>query len=431
MNSENRPHESESQRRLRAKKRRRARLRIAGLCAALAVAAGCLAAVGVHWLSARASTSLSAPSVQSLPAAASVSAPEPEPQPTVETVRFSATGDNLIHNGIYLEARSRTGDGSYDFGPLYENMADFYAGFDVNWINQETLITDEIAPSSYPQFCTPSACGQAIYDLGMRVIAMSNNHAYDQYAQGIEATLRFWNTMPDDVVTTGLWAGPEDYSRIPMHTVNGVTIAYLAYTDSTNGIPLPDGAQANVILTSEEDVIQQQIQLASQQADAVVVGFHWGVEGSHTVSDAQRTLAQKAADWGADVIIGTHPHVVQGIELLTAADGRTVPVAYSLGNFVSTQAYADNMISYIFTFAITKTTQPDGTVSVLVGDVKAVPAVTHYDAGYKNIREYLYRDYTPELAAAHGCRANSPQFSYDYIRQVIEENIDEAFIQWD
>ena len=70
----------------------------------------------------------------------------------------------------------------------------------------------------------------------------------------------------------------------------------------------------------------------------VVVGVHWGTENSHVVNDAQRTLAQKIADWGADIIIGTHPHVVQTIEMLTSAkDGTQVPVAYSLGNFVSTQ----------------------------------------------------------------------------------------------
>lgn len=349
-------------------------------------------------------------------------------QPKVEKVRFSATGDNLIHDGIYLQAAKRTGGTGYDFAPVYENLKEFYAGFDLNWLNQETLITDEIEPSGYPQFCTPAACGQAVYDLGMRVISMSNNHAYDKYAKGVEATLRFWDSMPDDVLTTGLWS---DTQQIPVLEKNGITFAFLSYTDYTNGIPEPEGTPARVIYTSEETLIQQQIQQAAQTADVVVVGFHWGVENSHEVSEAQRALAQKAADWGADVIIGTHPHVIQAIETVTSADGRTVPVAYSLGNFVSAQQYADQMISIVLTFDVTKTTQPDGISTVEIGDVKAVPSVTHYDAGYTNIRQYLLRDYTEELAAQHGTRASSGRFDLAYIREVLTQWIDESYLQWD
>ena len=96
--------------------------------------------------------------------AVSVSQPEPEPQPAVTTLRFSATGDNLIHDGLYLQARSRAGGEGYDFTALYENVAPFYKDFDINWINQETLVTDELPSSSYPCFCTPGALGRAVYD---------------------------------------------------------------------------------------------------------------------------------------------------------------------------------------------------------------------------------------------------------------------------
>lgn len=105
--------------------------------------------------------------------AVSVSQPEPEPQPAVTTLRFSATGDNLIHDGLYLQARSRAGGEGYDFTALYENVAPFYKDFDINWINQETLVTDELPSSSYPCFCTPGALGRAVYDVGWRVISMS------------------------------------------------------------------------------------------------------------------------------------------------------------------------------------------------------------------------------------------------------------------
>ena len=366
------------------------------------------------------------PPVSSLPAEPE---PEPEPQPVVETVRFSATGDNLIHSKIYQQAAARAvGDAAYSFDYCYANLVPFYSDFDVNWINQETLCTDELAPSTYPCFSTPGDCARALYRAGFRVFSLSNNHTYDKGASGIAATLRFWASMPADVVTTGLWRGEADYGTIPLHTVNGVTIAYLSYTEHTNGIPRSSAMEANVLYTSQTDVIEQQVRQEAQLADFVVVGVHWGVEDSHTIIDAQRTLAQQLADWGADVIVGTHPHVLQNAGWLTAEDGRRVFAAYSLGNFLSTQSKKDQLIGAVLTLRLQKTTSPDGTVQLEVLDPQLHPTVTHYGAGKSDVRTYLYRDYTPELAAAHGVRANDSDFSYDYIRAVAQQYIDPAFL---
>ena len=366
------------------------------------------------------------PPVSSLPAKPE---PEPEPQPVVETVRFSATGDNLIHSKIYQQAAARAvGDAAYSFDYCYANLVPFYSDFDVNWINQETLCTDELAPSTYPCFSTPGDCARALYRAGFRVFSLSNNHTYDKGASGIAATLRFWASMPADVVTTGLWRGEADYGTIPLHTVNGVTIAYLSYTEHTNGIPRSSAMEANVLYTSQTDVIEQQVRQAAQLADFVVVGVHWGVEDSHTITGAQRTLAQQLADWGADVIVGTHPHVLQNAGWLTAEDGRRVFAAYSLGNFLSTQSKKDQLIGAVLTLRLQKTTSPDGTVQLEVLDPQLHPTVTHYGAGKSDVRTYLYRDYTPELAAAHGVRANDSDFSYDYIRAVAQQYIDPAFL---
>ena len=366
------------------------------------------------------------PPVSSLPAEPE---PEPEPQPVVETVRFSATGDNLIHSKIYQQAAARAvGDAAYSFDYCYANLVPFYSDFDVNWINQETLCTDELAPSTYPCFSTPGDCARALYRAGFRVFSLSNNHTYDKGASGIAATLRFWASMPADVVTTGLWRGEADYGTIPLHTVNGVTIAYLSYTEHTNGIPCSSAMEANVLYTSQTDVIEQQVRQAAQLADFVVVGVHWGVEDSHTITGAQRALAQQLADWGADVIVGTHPHVLQNAGWLTAEDGRRVFAAYSLGNFLSTQSKKDQLIGAVLTLRLQKTTSPDGAVQLEVLDPQLHPTVTHYGAGKSDVRTYLYRDYTPELAAAHGVRANDSDFSYDYIRAVAQQYIDPAFL---
>lgn len=216
--------------------------------------------------------------------AESVPPPEPEPQPVTTTLRFSATGDNLIHAPIYKQAARRAAEGQrYNFDYCYEHLLDFYAAQDVNWINQETLCSKELEPSTYPCFSTPGECAEALYRAGIRVFSLSNNHTYDKGAKGIAATLRFWDEMPEDVVTTGLWYGESDYGTIPLQTVNGVTIAYLSYTDHTNGIPQSSAMTANVIYTSQRDVMEQQVRRARELADFVVVGVHWGVEDSHKI----------------------------------------------------------------------------------------------------------------------------------------------------
>lgn len=358
--------------------------------------------------------------------------PSPTPGPQIVTLRFSATGDNLIHNGIYEQAKRRAqqdGGNGYDFSYCYENMRQFYSDFDINWINQETLVTDTLEPSTYPCFSTPGDMGRELYDVGFRVFNLSNNHTYDKGTRGLQATLDFWSSMPQDVITAGLYA---DSSIKPIiQTIDGVRIAYLGFTEHTNGIQTPADAPAHVIYTSELDVMQQLLEQARSEADLVVVSVHWGVEGSHSVTQAQRDLAQKMADWGADVIIGTHPHVVQTAQWLTAADGRQAFVAYSLGNFLNAQSTADTMVGMIFTFTIEKTIQPDGSSSTVIQNPLFYPTVNHYDANYANIRVYLLRDYTDELAAAHGVREKFPGFSCGYITSMLRENVDEQFLELD
>ena len=119
-------------------------------------------------------------------------------------------------------------------------------------------------------------------------------------------------------------------------------------------------------------------------------------------------------------MIGTHPHVVQPIETVTAADGRSVPVAYSLGNFVSAQDRLDNLVGIVLGFEAVKTVQPDGTAETAIQNLSATPVVMHYDRWFANMRLYLLSDYTDELAAAHGIGT----MSVSYVKSMLAENLD-------
>ena len=348
-----------------------------------------------------AQTVLPAPTATPSPTPAPTPVPTPEPTPTVETVRFSATGDDLIHDGIFLQAKERGQDGHYDFTEAYEPMREFYTQFDVNWLNQETLVNDAFEPSGYPLFSTPGDITDTLYDIGFRVFSLSNNHSYDKGAEGIASSLEHWHAMPEDVAVMGFY-NLDSYDDYVYQTVNGITFGYLSYTEATNGLPTPEGAAYGVVYLDDRETIAKQIADMRPHCDVLVVSCHWGVEGSHEMSEFQLETAQWLADQGVDLIIGTHPHVTQTAQWLTGTNGNTTFVAYSLGNFINAQSQPDNMIGAVLDITFQKTTLLDGTSTVEMLNPQLHGVVTQYEAGYKNIRVYPYADYTDELGATHG-----------------------------
>ena len=344
------------------------------------------------------------------------------PPPTETTVRVTAAGDNLIHSSIYNQAARRSENGTYDFDYAYENIEDIIAG-ELNILNQETPVNDEFQPATYPCFCSPTQLGDKMIDLGFNAFNHANNHILDKGTKGVIATLDYWGTK-EDIAVCGAYRDKADMDSISTLTINDITFSFLGFTEHTNGLRIPDDSEVEIIYTSEKEVIEEQIKKAREISDVVVVSVHWGVENSQTVINAQRILGQDMADWGADIIIGTHPHVIQSMEEITAADGRNVLVAYSLGNFISAQSVNDRMIGGVLDFEVTKQYSDN---SISIDNIKFIPVVTHYDYNYSNVRVYSLDKYSPELASQHGVNSQSP-FSYDFIIKTLEKNIDEKYL---
>ena len=362
-----------------------------------------------------------------------VSASRPRPAPTAEptpqpadTVKFIAAGDNLIHGSIYLQATRRAGGNGYDFDYAYENTEDYFDGFDVRFINQETLVNDAYPPSHYPQFSTPLALGEKVLEMGFNVIGTSNNHSYDKGTAGIKSSLEYWNSK--NVVNTGFYTG-DDSVDIKYMTVNNIKMAFLAYTYGTNGISIYDETSPYIVHPDDFTVVERQVKTAKENADIVIVSCHWGWEDTNTVNDYQKTVAEKLNIMGVDVIIGTHPHVIQTVEWHTndVNDNRTL-ICYSLGNFISGQSKGNNMLGGLFQFDIVKNYDLEGNSTISIESPYFVPTITHYDAEYSNIRNYILADYTPEMAAKHGVKAYDSKFSYDYIENIVYTVIPEEFL---
>ncbi|MBQ2774641.1 MAG: CapA family protein [Clostridia bacterium] len=346
---------------------------------------------------------------------------EQRKEPT--SVNILAVGDNLIHAVIYNQANRRSANGGYDFSYAYENIADTIAAADISIINQETIIDPTKAPATYPCFNSPVELGDEMVKIGFDVFNLANNHSLDKGQSGLREAIKYWDAK--DVVHCGAYLDEEDYKTIPTNTVNDIKFAYVGLTEPTNGLSLPDGAETILMLGADEERIEARVKAAAEISDMVIVNIHWGVEYTHTPTDRQHELAQKLADWGADIIVGTHPHVIQPVEYVKATDGRDVLVIYSLGNFISAQDRGPRMLGGMMHITVTKDYETEKTT---VTNAKFTGVVTHYDAGFSNVRVYNLSDYTAELANKHGVRSTTPSFSLEYLNSIVTDVIDEKFL---
>jgi len=350
----------------------------------------------------------------------------PVPTYSVKEANLKAVGDNLIHNSIYEQALSR-GNGNYDFAYAYENVSDIIGSGDVSLINQETVISPLYTPSTYPRFNSPVELKKEMMNIGFDVFNQANNHTLDKGEKGIISALEEWENTPEALVT-GVYKNKEDYLKIRTKNVNGIEFAFIGMTELTNGLSLPKGSEVVLLRTFEVDKIKARIEEAKTISDVVVVNVHWGVEYTHSPIASQKSLAKKMANWGADLIVGHHPHVLQPIEWIETDDGRNVLCAYSLGNFISAQSMGPRMVGGVLDVNFKKSNVKKDAV---ITSAKLIPIVTHYDRGFRNIRIYPFSEYSKELANSHGVRTYDESFNYGYIENMLKKVIGEEFLDID
>ncbi|MEG2597078.1 MAG: CapA family protein [Oscillospiraceae bacterium] len=350
---------------------------------------------------------------------------EIKPVETPKIVRVKAAGDNLIHSSIYNQAKARAGGKGYDFSAAYQNVADLIGDADFSMVNQETVIAPIYEPSNYPCFNSPVELQDQMLQLGFTVFNQANNHCIDKGEKGILSALEQWKKHPEALVT-GVYKDETDYQNIRTKEVNGISFAFIGMTEMTNGISLPQGSSVVILHTAEEQKIKARVERAKKIADVVIVNVHWGNEYTHTPTDAQKSLAKKMGEWGADLIVGHHPHVIQPIEWLENTDGRKTLVAYSLGNFISAQDKGVRMIGGVLDITFTKETPQS---AATITKALMVPIITHYDKSFQNIRLYPLSRYTSDLAARHGVKRNTPEFSMDFINETLHTVIGEDFLE--
>ncbi|MEH7885254.1 CapA family protein [Bacillus sp. JJ1609] len=285
----------------------------------------------------------------------------------LEKVKLGAIGDILIHDTVYEDAYSNN---SYDFKPMFSNVKNQLLNPDLLLANEETILGGvDLGLSSYPSFNSPVEVGDALLDAGVDIVSNANNHALDKSEKGVLKSIS--NMEAAGLPYVGSFKDVQDQQKLRILNKNGIKVCYLSYTYGTNGIPVPYGKDHLVNLIDRE-LMKLEINRAKDQSDIVVMSIHWGNEYQRFPTDEQKDLAQFLVDAGVDIIFGHHPHVLQPMEWLTAADGRKALVVYSLGNFLSGQMWDYKDIGGLATIEITKQVTPERT-EIVLGNLEFMP----------------------------------------------------------
>lgn len=309
--------------------------------------------------------------------------PIPAPQPVTSKATLLAVGDVLIHSSIYRDAQTPTG---YDFTPMFQLVKPFISQADIAMANQETMIGGaQLGLSHYPRFNSPYEVGDALKEAGFDIVSLANNHTLDRGEQAIRNAISHWNKL--GMAYIGAYLSDEDRNHIRTIERNGIIFSFLAYTYGTNGIPIPNGKDYLVNLIDPAQM-KQDIKQAEQISDVVVISLHFGNEYQQMPDENQTNLTQELANYGADIIIGHHPHVLQPAEWITRTTGATEErtfVTYSLGNFLAAQNGPEKEIGGLLQITVEKTENPaNGETSIRLTSPEFIPTVAY---------KYRYRNY--------------------------------------
>ena len=287
-------------------------------------------------------------------------------------------------------------------------------------MNQEVIIGGaELGISGYPCFNADFGLSDALVDAGFDVICHATNHAMDKGSAGLVNCAEHWKEQYPQITVLGIHDTEEtstsrgaDPSIIELPDMK---VAVLNYTYGTNGIALPSDMPYAVDLLDEEQVAAD-IQRAEELADFTIVCPHWGTEYRLTPDDMQEKWTQIFLKNGADLVLGTHPHVIEPVEWVTDEEtGHEMLAYYSLGNFVNWtsgigEGIANRMVGGMAEVTISK----DDTGEVKVIDYGVRPLVSHVTSEPGSVSAYFLDDYTEQLEAENEITTQDPEFSVEY-----------------
>ncbi len=252
-----------------------------------------------------------------------------------QTARIMAHGDLLYHNVVYMSAQQD--DGTYDFTENFTYVKPWIEQADLAIADFEGTISPDFALSGYPLFNAPAEVVSAIKDAGYDVVDLAHNHILDSQLSGLISTST--NFTDKGIDTVGVYPeGNRAEAPLLIKEVNGIKIAILAYAYGFNGMEgnLTQEEYQAYLSDMETTQMQEEIERAEEEADITIIMPQMGVEYQLEPTEEQVALYHQMVEWGADIIFGGHPHVIEPAEIVEH-DGQDKLIIYSMGNFISNQ----------------------------------------------------------------------------------------------
>ena len=302
-------------------------------------------------------------------------------------------GDALAHDRLYNDANRQANYNGYDFKPYLKLIKEKVKKYDLAYYNQETILGGtSIGLSTYPSFNSPQELGDDMIDTGFNLVSLATNHTLDRGEQAVLLSREYWNTKKD-VYAFGRYSSFHEKKTLEnkIFEKNNIKYAILNYTYGTNGIPVPYGKEYLVNLWNDEtnyegykSTVISDINNLRDKVDILIVAMHWGREYIFEPTDLVKKTAKFLADNKVDIVIGTHPHVIEPVEWVD-----NTLVFYSLGNFISAQNsesctnYKCN-IGLLSSLKITKKVSDDD-IKITIDNVENELIYTYHN----NYQDYL------------------------------------------
>ena len=328
-------------------------------------------------------------------------------------VSISMVGDVLMHNPTLKSGLQE--DGSYNYDHLFKNVKKHMENTDISLANQEVILGGtDLGISAYPAFNAPQELGDSLVQSGFNTILHATNHTLDKGEKGVDSALTYWKEKHPETTVLGIHESQEDRDQIYIFEKKGFKIAILNYTYGVNGNRIPED-RSYIVDLMDKSQMEKDIQKANELADYVIVCPHWGTEYVFEATDEQKEWTEFFLKQGVDLVIGTHPHVIEPVEWVEDGENKML-VFYSLGNFVSCQDKWYRMLGAMANVKLLK--DADGNVTVTEYGVE--PLVTHI-AGKTEYTTYYLKDYTEELAKKNKIRNVDSSFSVEKLKELSKE----------
>lgn len=303
---------------------------------------------------------------------------------SLSTIEFSFVGDIMCHSTQFNY--SRVEDDSFDFKPVFREIKPYLDNSDIVVGNLETVIEVEgVSFAGYPIFNTPKDFLEGLKFAGFDILSTANNHSFDIKERGVKSTIEHIKNF--DMQSVGTYNTQSDRDSVKIYKQNEIKFAILSYTFGVNLYEIPD-EKSYLVNRINYDLIKNDIDNHRKQgADLIILFFHFGSEYASEPDEYQKKVVQNSVDFGADIIIGAHPHTIQPIEYFKSENGNIDNgfVAYSLGNFVSNQRWRYSDGGAVLNFTIQKNNL-NGKISL--SDVRYLP-IWVYKGETENGLEYI------------------------------------------